>query len=405
MQNLLSVLVQTIKSRWASVTSKLKLFTSWNFIRTRIIAKIRDFFYNMLNLKPRNKNDYITVFGWMISKRLVHAFVIVVGVISLYYIASETKIFSQFGSNGGIKTYKYNSVRLRTVSDKVRITGKSGYLAYEGQVEKGYVTGQGTLYGVEGNVVYEGAFENNKYEGAGVLNYANGSTEYQGNFHNNLYEGEGTLYREDGTFEYIGEFSQGLKNGKGILYDNGENEIYSGTFSSDNIVYSELLGKGVSEVGQYYKGSQVLYEMNDDIAVYMEDINGVYYGTIDEDALDDETHVEDVYVLQDHFCYGNETIDTITGLKQVFGYPVYEGNSSVIFPEAICINKLSETGNVLNGRVKMSSSDVFSDVVEVDDFDTGYVIYIYTFKRGDLLYSFVCNGQSDSFQFYYVSAA
>ncbi len=126
MENLLSVLLQTVKSRWASVTSRIKLFTSWNFIRTRIIAKIRDFFYSMLDMKPRNKNDYYTIAGWMISRRLVRAVVVVIGVVSLYYIASETKIFSKFADNGGVKTYKYNSIRLRTVEDQVRITGKSG---------------------------------------------------------------------------------------------------------------------------------------------------------------------------------------------------------------------------------------------------------------------------------------
>ncbi len=405
MQNLLSVLVQTIKSRWASITSKLKLFTSWNFIRTRIIAKIRDFFYNMLDMKPRNKNDYYTIGGWMISRRLVQALVVVIGVISIYYIASETKIFSKFGDNGGVKTYKYNSIRLRTVEDRVRITGKSGYLAYEGQVADGYVTGQGTLYDINGNVVYEGAFEHNKYEGAGTLNYPSGNAHYQGNFHNNEFEGEGTLFREDGTYEYIGAFGAGKKNGKGVLYDNGENEIYSGTFSSDSIVYSELLGKSASELSEFYKGKQILYQMDDTISVYMSDINGLYYGSVDSEALDDEISVQNVYVLQDYFCYGNDTIDTITGLEKVFGAPIYAGNSAVVFPEVVCINKLNETKHALNGRVEVDENDIFSDVVEVSDFDSRYVVFIYSFQRGDLIYSFVCNGQSDYFEFYYVSAA
>ncbi|SEF39029.1 MORN repeat-containing protein [Butyrivibrio sp. Su6] len=405
MQNLFTVLVQTIKSRWAGLVSKLKLLTNWNFIRTKIIAKIRDFFYSFLNLKPRNKNDYITVFGWMISRRLVHAMIIVIGVLSIYYIASETSIFKQFGQNGGIKTYKYDSVRLRLVSDNVRITGKSGYLAYEGQVEKGYVTGKGTLYSKEGNVVYEGDFVNNKYEGQGLLNYPSGNTMYTGQFHDNLFDGEGTLYREDGTFEYIGEFDLGEKNGKGVLYDNGENEIYSGAFSSDSIVYSELLGKTVQEAADYYKGSQVLYQMDDDIAVYMKQIEGVYYGKGEEDSLDDSIKIESVYVLKDYFGYGNTNIDTITKLKSILGDPIYEGNSTVVFPEVVCINKLNESENSLSGRVTVSTTELYSDVIEVNEFDNKYVVYIYSFRRGDLIYSFVCKGQGEYFDFYYVSAA
>ena len=405
MQILLNVLLQTIKSRWAGITSRIKLFTSWNFIRTRIISRIRDFFYNMFNMKPRNKDDYHTIFGWMISKRLVNAIIVVIGVISLYYIVSESSVFSGFRDNGGIKTYKYNSVRLRTVKDRVRITGKSGYLAYEGDVADGYVTGQGTLFGLEGNTVYEGAFENNKYEGSGTLNYPDGSTRYQGSFHNNLFEGDGILYREDGTFEYTGEFSQGMKNGKGTLFDNGENAVYEGSFSSDDIVYSELLGKSAGEVGSFYKGDQVLYQMNDDITVYMKDIDGVYFGSAQDEALDDDLKVEDVYVLRDYFNFGNDSIETITGLSQVMGDPFYEGNSSVIFPEVVCINKLNEKGSALNGRVEVESEAPFDDVINIQSFDSGYIVYIYSFKRGDLIYSFVCNGQSDHFDFYYVSAA
>lgn len=405
MQNLLTVLVQTIKSRWAGLVSKLKLLTNWNFIRTKIIAKIRDFFYSMLNFKPRNKNDYVTIFGWMISRRLVHAMIIVVGVLSIYYIASETSIFKQFGSNGGIKTYSYDSIRLRLVDDKVRITAKDGYVAYEGQVAKGYVTGEGTLYDENGTIVYTGSFENNKYEGQGYLNYPSGNIKYSGQFHDNLFHGEGTLFREDGTYDYIGDFEMGYKNGKGVLYDNGENEIYVGGFSSDSIVYSELLGKTVQQAAECYKGTQILYQMDEDIAVYMKQIDGVYYGKSDTDSLDDDIKIESVYVLQDYFCYGNTVIDTITDLKGVFGNPIYEGNSAVIFPEVVCINKLCETTNVLNGRVDVTTTELFTDVIDVENFDNTYVVYIYSFRRGDLVYSFVCPGKAEYFAFYYVSPA
>ena len=45
----------------------------------------------------------------------------------------------------------------------------------------------------------------------------------------------------------------------------------------------------------------------------------------------------------------------------------------------------------------------FSDVSEVDSFDDDYPVYIYSFKRGDIVYSFVCKDKTDGFEFYYMS--
>ncbi|MBP3814715.1 MAG: hypothetical protein ILA12_08675, partial [Butyrivibrio sp.] len=190
---LLNILIQTIKSKMTGLVTKFRLYTNWNFIKTKIVVRIRDFFANMIGVKPRNKEDYYTIGRWMFSKRLLYALVIIIGVLSIWYITSETTLFRKF-SEDGIQTYKYNSVRLRTAKGRVRITGKSGYLAYDGSVEKGYVTGDGTLYNKDGNVVYKGAFLQNKYEGFGTQNYDSGVLKYKGAFHENLYEGDGVLY-------------------------------------------------------------------------------------------------------------------------------------------------------------------------------------------------------------------
>ena len=85
----------------------------------------------------------------------------------------------------------------------------------------------------------------------------------------------------------------------GTLYDVGENEIYTGSFSSDNIVYSELLGKNAAEVNECYKGHSSLYLATDETVVYMDQIGALYRGVSDEDALDDDVKVSSVYVLQD----------------------------------------------------------------------------------------------------------
>ncbi len=400
--NLLNILIQTVKSKMTGFVTKFRMYTSWSFIKTRVVVKIREFFSNLLGFKPRNNEDYFTVGRWMISRRLVYALVLIIGVVSIWYISTETSLFKHFDEDG-VKTYDYNSLRLRTAKGHVRILGKSGYRAFDGNVEEGYVTGEGTLYNPAGNVVYTGTFDQNKYEGQGTLNYPAGNMMYQGTFHDNRFEGNGTLYRENGTKEYEGSFARGMKNGAGILYDSGENELYIGSFSSDNIVYSEMLGKTASEVADCYKGARDLYMTDDESVVYMTGIDALYHGVRDAEALDDEEKVTEVYVLHDYFTYGGEVVDTIPNIEDVLGSPVYEGFSDIVLPEAIAIDIINSGRNAFDGVADLVTTDSFSDVSTVEAYDRDYEVYIYTFRRGDVLYSFVCPNRAGYFEFYYVS--
>ncbi len=132
--NLFKVLITSAKAKVTPLVTKVKLWTSWNFIRTRVISKIRDFFASLLNVRPRHKKDYYEAFGWLISRRLAIALVVVVGVLSLYYLFSVHSVLPS-GKTERVKTYAYDSILLRFAEEKVRILGESGYLAYEGQVE------------------------------------------------------------------------------------------------------------------------------------------------------------------------------------------------------------------------------------------------------------------------------
>ena len=179
--NLFRVLLASIKAKVTPFVTKVKMWTSWNFIRTRVITKIRDFFTSLLDVKPRHKKDYYSVFGWLVSRRLAMAVVVAVGVLSLYYLFSVQKTLTSARTEG-IKTYDYDSIMLRFAEERVRIRGKSGYLAYEGDVKNGSVTGYGTLYNREGVVVYQGNFDKNRYQGNGTRYYDNGTLMYTGNF-------------------------------------------------------------------------------------------------------------------------------------------------------------------------------------------------------------------------------
>ncbi len=407
--NLFQVLFGTIKSKFASLVSKIKLWTSWSYLRTRITNLIKDFFYKLLDVRPKNKNDYYTMFGWMVSKRLAYFIIVMIGVLSLWYITATTNIFSSIGTTGGLRTYKYNSVLLRLANNKVRIKGRSDYIAYVGDVSKGYVTGQGELYSPNNVLLYSGAFLKNKYEGMGSQYYDSGSIHYIGNFHDNLYEGTGTLYREDGSVEYVGNFFQGMKEGQGKLQDGGNNAIYEGNFSSDEIVYSELLGKDASEIRQMYFGGQVLYEAVDDLgggdAVYLKDINAICYEVSDGSAADDAPKTQAVYVLSDKFKIGSLAADSVQELNAIFGAPTYEGNSAAIFPEAVAINAVNVGEYAMNGKISMDTTENFSDDIVVNNFDRDYTVYVYTYERGDLIYSFVSNQAGSGFYFYSIMKA
>ncbi|MBR1913677.1 MAG: hypothetical protein IJ827_02485 [Lachnospiraceae bacterium] len=402
--NLFSVLIATIKSRFAAIVSKLRLWLSWNYVRTRVIGGIRDFFFKLLDVKPKNKNDYFSVFGWMVSKRLAYAGIIIVGVLSIWYIGATTKVFDRLTANGGLRTYSYDSVLLRLAKDKVRIKARSGYVAYEGEVSKGYVTGVGTLYSPDNVMLYNGSFLKNRYEGEGSQYYETGALRYTGSFHDNLYEGEGKLYREDGTEEYEGGFFAGMKDSHGKLVDSGNNAIYEGSFASDEIVYSELLGKSADEIRNMYFGKQVLYEDSEDLGsdsvIHLKDINALYLSQSDGSAADDSGKATQVVVLKDTFRSGMSEADDIEGLRQILGNPIYEGNSSVILPEAIAINVLNDSRKTINGRVDMDVTEVYSDDIVVNRFATDYPVYVYTFKRGSLVYSFVCREKGGDFVFY-----
>lgn len=405
-QNLFSVLIASIKSKFAAIVSKLRLWLSWDFVRTRIIGKIRDFFVKLFSVKPKNKDDYYTVFRWMISKKLAYLLIIVIGVLSIWYITASLKLFS--GSGSVLPTYSYDSIMLRLAKDKVRIKAESGYIAYEGDVSKGYCTGEGKLFSRDGIVLYSGTFEKNKYEGEGVQNYENGIVHYKGTFHENLYEGQGTLFRENGTREYEGSFLQGLKDGEGKLFDAGGNPVFEGSFTSDEIIYGELLSKTPEAIRKMYFGSQSMYteseDLGNDSVIHLKDINALYLAESDGSATDDSLKAVSVSVLSDVFRSGRMEARGIEAVKQILGEPVYEGYSSVILPEAVAINILNDRQNTLKGRVNMDTTTIYSDDTMVNSIDPDYTVYIYTFRKGDLLYSFVCSEPGGGFAFYEIQA-
>ncbi len=398
--NIIQVLLASMKAKVTPLVTRFRQLTSESFIRTRIIAKIREFFVMIFDVRPKHKKDYYEVFGWLISKKLAYAIVIVIGVLSLIYLVSIRSMYLPQSQEDGVKTYDYDDIMLRFAKGSVRILGKSGYLAYEGDVESGSVTGYGNLYAVDGTLLYQGNFEQNEYEGSGTQYYPDGTMHYKGNFSENLYEGTGKLYTENGTLAYDGEFSRGMKEGTGKLYASGDKPVYEGSFSKDQLVYSALLGKSTAEVSEAYSGTNVIYQSDNDFVVLMSDIDALYVGTTDENSLEDEVMVDSVYVLKDTITVGNKECTTISDLRDAFGTEVYDGNSNVTLPEAVAINTLNKQKQTMNGSVEMETTDEYTDVITIEQMQDDYPVYLYSFLKDGLLYTFVCGDKDSTFSFY-----
>lgn len=402
--NLFSVLITTAKAKITPLVTKVKLWTSWNFIRTRVIAGIRNFFAAILDIKPRHKKDYYELLGWLISRRLVTAVLILLGVVSVFYLFTISNVYTGTDSSGGIPTYDYDSLLLRFTKGKVRIRGKSGYLAYEGEVSLGNVNGWGMLYAPDGSLVYQGNFDGNMYQGNGISYYADGTMAYNGTFEKNLYQGTGKLYRENGSLQYEGEFSQGMMEGQGKLYDTGNNVVYKGSFSQNEIVYSELLGKSTQELREYYFGSRGIYESAEEMVVVLEPINCIYVAASDEEALDDSTRIEKVIVLKNTFGSGNQKCSTMAQLNEYFEASIYQGNSRVNLGEAIAINRGIRSAQDPVQQVEMETEEKYADYTYVEKLQEDYTVYIQSYRKEGLIYTFVCDASEEGFLFYTIEA-
>ena len=404
--NIFKILLQSIKARITPILTKIKLFTKPSFLLTRLTELIKTFFTKTLNVKPRHKDDYYTIGNWMVSKKLAFAVVIIVGVLSLVYIYTSWSGLFPGSKNDGIKTYDYNDVLLKFTKGTVRIKGKSGYLAYEGEVSNGACNGQGTLMNPAGFVVYQGAFQNSMYEGQGNQYYQDGTLWYQGAFHENLHSGSGRLFRTNGSLEYEGEFALDMKEGQGTLYDLGHNAIFNGQFTLDDIKYSDLIGKKTSEIASAYKGKRTLYEADDERVRFMPDIDAMTVEYLDEESIDTEATVEQVYVMKSTFNTAEGPVKTFSSISTYLGQPIYVGVSYATLPELLTINKLNAAaeGIVMNGPADIDMTSVFTEYTEVTDYDDEYEVYLHTYHKDGLLYTFVTMQGLDSFSFYYIKA-
>lgn len=397
-------ILSSIKAKITPLVTRLRFFFTPQFWRTMVISKFRQLFSKIFNVRPKDKNDYYGIWRYLVSKRLAYAIVMVIGVLSLVYIVSIWGVL--FPNKEGIKTYAYNSFLLRlTNADKVIITGKGGYKAYEGPVKGGAVTGVGQLFDKDNHMVYRGNFQNNKYNGVGTAYYPSGAVKYTGSFAENLYEGEGRLFRESGALEYDGQFVKGMKDGTGKLFNEKGDLVYTGGFSQDGLLYFELVGQSASDVRESYTGQMHVYESDREYCVRLNEIDALYTGTKAEDSVENEIKVDTVYVLKDSFRLGTKEYTSIADITGVLGTPLYHGNSMAILPEAVIIDIMSKYKDTLNGPIDIDLTQRYEEYSQVKSYDRNYPLYLYSFEKDGIMYTFYCKDRDGDFDFYSLTTA
>lgn len=407
MRQIFNALINTIRTRFASFAAKIRYWTNTNFLRNRLLTRLQSWLIGLFSIKPRHKKDYYTIFGLMVSRRLVHVIAICLGLLSMFYLwtVQPFKRASQ-GESGKLKTYAYNSVPLRFVNADVNITAKKGYVAYTGHVKKGYAQGNGNLYNSEGNLVYTGQFEKSMYNGTGKQYYYSGSIQYEGQFKDNLYQGDGSLYRENGVLKYSGEFDSGYMDGIGELYNSVGDKIFTGRFKRDQLVYTQLLNKTSEQISQMYTGKRSLYGYDplNEYIVSLDDISALYVAEgSDSSLLDDEQTSNMVYVMSDVYVIGDKQISSISEIRECLGEPQYEGNSYINFYDAAAIKWGLDNGINIPLDTGIEYSDDYDEYTSVTAYDTTAAIYMYVYEIEGLNYTFISVGHRDNFFMYVIS--
>lgn len=389
MKNLLQIMMATVRAKLMPLWIKLRLFTSPAFIKTRVLVKVREFFSRLLDVRPRHKRDYYGVFNWLISKRLAFSVVVALGLCATLYIAfTVPEGFWSGKSDGGISTYKYRAIPLKFHSGSVKILARTGYVAYEGEVDRGVAAGHGTLYAEDGSTVYEGQFANNMYNGNGTRYYPDGTPQYVGGFTDNEFNGAGAYFRPNGTMEYQGDYALGQRTGAGTLYNSVGDPVYQGKFLKNEISYVEFLARPTSDVTSLYSGATEIYQSDEEYCVDMPEIDAIYSVKDGSYTLENEWTVDRIYVLKNQIPLAGGTCTTVRQLQAELGLPLYYGTSWVNLPEVVASNRLAKAQPDRVIPVEVETSDLLENVHSVSGYDRNAQIYLYTFECEGLLYTF-----------------
>jgi hypothetical protein len=127
---------------------------------------------------------------------------------------------------------------------------------------------------------------------------------------------------------------------------------------------------------------------------------------LDEASIDTEASVEAVFVLKNAFNTPEGQVQNFSAIERYLGAPIYVGISYATLPEVLCVNVLSsKTDNlILQGPAKVDQTSVYKEYIEVSDYDTEYEVYLHSYHKDGLIYTFVTDQGLDTFYYYYIQS-
>ena len=399
--NPIIMVYRAVLSKIMPFFNRIRIWFSWTYLSNKLNMSIRTQTTKIFKVRAKDKDDYYTIFGWMVAKPLAIAVSIAVVVLCCAYIVAMIPAKS---AQKGYKMYKYNSLALKYISsERVGILGKSGYVAYEGDVKDGVIEGSGKLFFKDGTLCYAGEFQKNAYNGKGKRYYRGGELWYDGDFKDNEFDGEGTLYRQDGSKLYSGNFVNSMKDGEGSLFDTAGNEIFHGGFSKDTIVYKQLLGKASDEINEYYKAKSDLYTTENLFMKPMEGINVLCRGRIGDNTLDGKSEVDGVYVLNNFFIdsSGNSVSET-EKLKNKFKKLVYQGYTELMEDDALAVTMARFADEEIKDSIKLEKTSILEDAASITGYKAELPVYVHVFHDNGCSYTFYSQETGKGFFMYLI---
>lgn len=212
---------------------RLRRFLSPNVISAKVTGPVSQNVKALFTLKPQSREDYISIFGLWVYKKLLFTLIFLLCVAAILLCNLLPPADTQAAQPRAVVTdvtFRYDDMEVAAYSGMANILDAAGNLIYTGEVSEGICSGNGTLYTPEGVLRYQGEFDRNRFAGRGVLYYPDGVPCYEGEFADNLFGGEGALYDREGRLVYEGGFASGQYSGQGRLMDQEGRLSYEGGF-------------------------------------------------------------------------------------------------------------------------------------------------------------------------------
>ena len=280
-------LTTAITSPFRMMIVRIQRLFNINILTAKLISPLTKKVKSLLTLRPKAKEDYVSIGRFWVFKKLFLTLVLVLCAgVFLYFTMFAPPLPTKPPAPAAVKTnvdFSYDDMKVSSFTGVANILAADGKVVYTGDVDKGVCKGNGVLYSRDGAKLYEGGFELNKYQGKGVQYYPDGAVRYEGEFAQNLYNGAGKMYDSKGVLMYEGTFKDGLYDGEGKEFSESGALVYEGGFSQ-----GKFHGEGIRynpDGGINYEGGFFQGMAQGDGTLYSAAGKAIYTGAMYNDAI------------------------------------------------------------------------------------------------------------------------